>query len=58
MNSNKNQVKWAVTSPFKSIYHKKTSNTLKYTILVLLPLVIGLLIKLSLYLRSRRIKIN
>ena len=53
MNSNKNQVKWSATTPFNLNLIKRIPSKVKYTILVLIPLVIGFLIKLIIFLRAR-----
>lgn len=46
LQSKKNEVKWAVTAPFKLNVFSKWSVKIKYIIYVLIPLVIALIIKL------------
>ena len=58
MNSNKNQIKWTVTSPLKTKFISKMPKSLKYTLIVLLPILIGLLIKIARFLRARAMKYN
>ena len=53
MDSNKNSIKWAVTTPFNLRVIKRIPSSLKYTILAVVPLLVGILVKLIRYLRAR-----
>jgi hypothetical protein len=53
MKSNKNQVKWAVSEPFKLTVFRSVPKNIKYIALVLIPLLVGILVKLRSFLKGR-----
>jgi hypothetical protein len=54
LSSNKNSVKWGVTAPLNLRVVKKIPDAVKYAVLVLLPLIVGLLLRLLSCLRRAR----
>ena len=53
MDSNKNNVKWTVTNPFNLRVIKRIPSSVKYIILVVFPLIVGILIKLISFIKTR-----
>ena len=54
LQSKKNEVKWAVTAPFKLNVLNKWSVKIKYIVIVLIPFVVALIIKLRKLAKNRK----